>query len=122
VTNTITALPFTVKQGSFFGQLAIAPTSSPFPGDGTGVRMWISKAAGGDPLAGRCSKNMGREAGMWWDQTASLGYGCAIPNASTQLYLNIRACISASSDTTCRSSSAPGSPAPIYIKGISQVR
>lgn len=122
VTNTITAFPFTVKQGSFFGQVAIAPTSSPFPSDGTGVRMWISKSAGGDPLGGRCSKNLGREAGMWWDQTASLGYGCAIPNASTKLYLNLRACISASSDSTCRSSSAPGSAAPIYIKGISQAR
>lgn len=111
------AYPFTVKTGPFFGQVSIVPTSAKFPDDGTGVRLWLSKTAGGTPLAGGCARTAGSTGALWWDQTGTLGYGCSIPNTATTLYLNVRACISETSDTTCSSARGRGGYAPIYISG-----
>jgi hypothetical protein len=125
VTNDIIAYPFTVKQGAFYGSVSIVPTSRPFPADGTGVRLWWSKTAGGQPLAGAsCSANLGKEGTRYWDQSNTRGYGCTIDNVDSTLYLNLRACISASSDTTCGADDAKaGSAAPIYIQGsLSEVQ
>ena len=119
VTNDTIAYPFTIKQGAFYGRVSIAPTSRPFPADGTGVRLWWSKTAGGQPLAGAsCSANIGREGTRFWDQSKTKGYGCTIDNVDSTLYLNLRACISAKLDTTCGADDAKaGSSAPIYIQG-----
>ena len=123
VTNDIIAYPFTVIEGAYYGKVVIAPTSSPFPDDGTGVRMWWSETAGGPPLAGDqeifpCSANLGREWAMHWDQSGTRGYGCQIDNVDSTLHLNLRACISTPDDTTCGADGAEaGSPAPIYIQG-----
>ena len=125
VTNDTTAYPFTVKQGAFYGSVSIVPTSRGFPADGTGVRLWWSKTAGGEPLAGAsCSASLGREGTRFWDQSNTKGYGCTIDNVDSTLYLNLRACISARSDTTCGADDAEaGSVAPIYIKGsLSEVQ
>ena len=125
VTNDTTAYPFTVKQGAFYGSVSIVPTSRGFPADGTGVRLWWSKTAGGEPLAGAsCSASLGREGTRFWDQSKTKGYGCTIDNVDSTLYLNLRACISARSDTTCGADDAEaGSVAPIYIKGsLSEVQ
>jgi len=119
VTNDIIAHPFTVIEGAYYGKVMIAPTSSPFPDDGTGVRMWWSETAGGPPLAGAfCSARLGREGTMHWDQSGTRGYGCQIDNVASTLHLNLQACISAADDTTCGADGAEaGSPAPIYIQG-----
>ena len=119
VTNDIIAHPFTVIEGAYYGKVSIAPTSSPFPDDGTGVRVWWSETAGGQPLAGDfCSARLGREGTMFWDQSGTRGYGCEIDNTASTLHLNLQACISASDDTTCGAAGAEaGSPAPIYIQG-----
>ena len=129
VTNDIIAHPFTVIPGVFYGGISIVPTSSPFPDDGTGVRMWWSETAGGQPLAGDieitpCSANLGREGSRYWDQSGTIGYGCTIDNVATILYLNLQACISAIDDTTCGAADAlAGSAAPIYIQGqLSEVQ
>ena len=119
VTNDTIAYPFTVKQGAFYGRISIGPTSRPFPADGTGVRLWWSKTAGGQPLAGAsCSANVGREGTRDWDQSGTRRYGCTIDNVDSTLYLNLRACISVKTDTTCGADDASaGSDAPIYIQG-----
>ena len=119
VTNDTIAYPFTVKQGAFYGRISIGPTSRPFPADGTGVRLWWSKTAGGQPLAGAsCSAKIGREGTRYWDQSQTRGYGCTIDNVDSTLYLNLRACISVKTDTTCGADDASaGSAAPIYIQG-----
>jgi hypothetical protein len=119
VTNDITAYPFTVKQGAYYGGVTIVPTSTPFPDDGTGVRLWWSKTAGGQPLGGAsCSANLGKEGSRYWDQSKTKGYGCTIDNVTSNLYLNLRACDSAADDTTCGAADAKaGSAAPIYIQG-----
>ena len=119
VTNDTIAYPFTIKQGAFYGRVSIGPTSLPFPDDGTGVRLWWSKTAGGQPLAGAsCSAKIGREGTRYWDQSQTRGYGCTIDNVDSTLYLNLRACISVKTDTTCGADDASaGSDAPIYIQG-----
>ena len=119
VTNDTIAYPFTIKQGAFYGRISIGPTSFPFPADGTGVRLWWSKTAGGQPLAGAsCSAKVGREGTRYWDQSKTRGYGCTIDNVDSTLYLNLRACISVKTDTTCGADDAKaGSDAPIYIQG-----
>jgi len=119
VTNDITAYPFTVKQGAYYGGVTIVPTSTPFPDDGTGVRLWWSKTAGGQSLGGAsCSANLGREGSRYWDQSETKGYGCTIDNVTSNLYLNLQACISVADDTTCGAADAKaGSAAPIYIQG-----
>jgi hypothetical protein len=119
VTNDITAYPFTVKQGAYYGGVTIVPTSTPFPDDGTGVRLWWSKTAGGQPLGGAsCSANLGKEGSRYWDQSKTKGYGCTIDNVTSNLYLNLQACDSAADDTTCGAADAKaGSAAPIYIQG-----
>ena len=119
VTNDIIAHPFTVIEGAYYGSVVIVPTSSPFPADGTGVRMWWSETAGGPPLAGAsCSARLGREGAMHWDQSGTRGYGCQIDNVASTLHLNLQACISAVDDTTCGAVDAEaGSDAPIYIQG-----
>jgi len=122
-TSSITAYPFTVKPGRFFGAAAIVVTSTPFPSDGTGVRMWWSKTSGGSPISSGCAANMGRTATFYWDQTGTLGYGCSIPNEAATLYLNFRTCIAPQSDATCSSSDAKaGSPAPVYVSGLKGTR
>ena len=119
VTNDTIAYPFTIRQGAFYGRVSIGPTSRPFPSDGTRVRLWWSKTAGGQPLAGAsCAANVGREGTMYWDQSKTRGFGCAIDNVDATLYLNLRACISDKTDTTCGADDAEaGSDAPIYIQG-----
>jgi hypothetical protein len=119
VTNDIIAHPFTVIEGAYYGSVVIVPTSSPFPDDGTGVRMWWSETAGGPPLVGAsCSARLGREGTMHWDQSGTRGYGCQIDNVASTLHLNVQACISAADDTICGADGAEaGSPAPIYIQG-----
>ena len=123
VTNDIIAYPFTVIQGAYYGGVSIGPTSSPFPNDGTGIRMWWSETAGGQPLAGDqeifpCSANLEREGTRYWDQSGTKGYGCTIDNVASMLYLNFQACISTPDDTTCGAVDVQaGSAAPIYIKG-----
>ena len=120
VTNDTIAYPFTIKQGAFYGKVGIVPTaSSPFPDDGTQVRMWWSKTAGGYPLAGAsCEGVLGREGSAYWDQSGTLGFGCQIPNAAANLFLNFKACISSTVDARCTASDAKaGSPAPVYIYG-----
>ena len=84
----------------------------------------LSKTAGGAPLSSACAANLRREAAFWWDQSGDLGYGCLIPNTAASLFLNVRAsALAVASDKTCGSSGAgPGSPAPIYISGISQIK
>ena len=80
--------------------------------------MWWSNTAGGAPISGACAGNLRREAKLWWDQTGTLGYGCVVPNQSTKIFLNFRACISAPTDNTCSASGAKaGSGAPVYISG-----
>lgn len=119
VTNDIIAYPFTTIQGAYYGTVVIVPTSKPFPDDGTEVRMWWSKTAGGQPLAGAaCSGNLGREGSRYWDQSGTRGYGCTIDNTAATLFLNLQACISTANDTTCSAAgAAAGSPAPIYLQG-----
>ena len=119
VTNDTIAYPFTIKQGAFYGRVSIGPTSFPFPADGTGVRLWWSKTAGGQPLAGAsCSANVGREGTRYWDQSGTRRYGCTIDNVDSTLYLNLRACISVKTDTTCGADDAKaGSAATVYIQG-----
>ena len=119
VTNDTIAYPFTIKQGGFYGRVSIGPTSLPFPDDGTGVRLWWSKTAGGQPLAGAsCSANVGREGTRYWDQSGTRRYGCTIDNVDSTLYLNLRACISVKTDVTCGADDAKaGSAATIYIQG-----
>ena len=119
VTNDTIAYPFTIKQGAFYGRVSIGPTSLPFPADGTGVRLWWSKTAGGQPLAGAsCSANVGREGTRYWDQSGTRRYGCTIDNVESTLYLNLRACISVKTDVTCGADDAKaGSAATIYIQG-----
>ena len=119
VTNDIIAYPFTIIQGAYYGTVVIVPTSKPFPDDGTEVRMWWSKTAGGQPLAGAaCSGNLGREGSRYWDQSGTRGYGCTIDNTAATLFLNLQACISTANDTTCSAAgAAAGSPAPIYLQG-----
>ena len=119
MTNDIIAHPFTVNEGAYYGSVGIYPTSTPYPTDGTEVRMWWSETAGGPPLAGvDCSPRIGREAKTTWDQSKTVGYGCQIDNADSTLFLNLRACISTPDDTTCTAAEAEaGSPVPIYIGG-----
>ena len=119
VTNDTVAHPFTVIEGAYYGSVGIYPTSTPYPTDGTEVRMWWSETAGGPPLAGAdCSPRIGREANNTWDQSETVGYGCQIDNVDSTLFLNVRACISTPDDTTCTAVDAEaGSPVPIYIGG-----
>ena len=118
VSNDTTAFPFSVAPGNFAGTVSVITSSTPFPTDGTGVRVWWSKTAGGSPLSASCAANIGRTGQLYWDQTGRLGYGCAIPNTTTTLYLNLQSCISAQADVTCSASNAsPGSPASLYISG-----
>jgi hypothetical protein len=47
-----------------------------------------------------------------------LGFGCQIPNAAANLFLNFKACISGKSDSRCTASGAKaGSAASVYIYG-----
>ncbi len=119
VTNDIIAYPFTVKQGAYYGVVAIVPTTAPFPNDGTQVRLWWSRTAGGQPLPGAaCSGNLGREGSRYWDQSGTRGYGCQIDNTVATLYLNLQACSSTIDDATCSAAGATsGSDAPIYLYG-----
>ena len=119
VTNDIIANPFTVIEGAYYGSVGIYPSSTPYPTDGTEIRMWWSKTAGGPPLEGAsCSPRIGRESNNTWDQSGEIGYGCLIDNVDSTLFLNLRACISTSDDTTCTAADAEaGSPVPTYIGG-----
>ena len=119
VTNDTIAYPFTVKQGAFYGSVGIYPSSKPYPTDGSEIRLWWSKAKGGEPLAGAaCHPRIGRESKNSWDQSGKRGYGCPIENIDSTIYLNLRACISASDDTTCTAPDAKaGSAVPTYIGG-----
>jgi hypothetical protein len=119
VTNDIIAHPFTVIEGAYYGSVGIYPTSTPYPTDGTEVRMWWSETAGGPPLAGvDCAPSIGREANNTWDQSETRGYGCQIDNVDSTLFLNMRACVSTFDDTTCTAVDAEaGSPVHIYVGG-----
>lgn len=119
VTNDTIAYPFTVKQGAFYGSVGIYPSSKPYPTDGTEVRLWWSKVKGGEPLAGAaCHPRIGRESKNSWDQSGQRGYGCLIENVDSTIYLNLRACISTSDDTTCAAPGAKaGSAVPTYVGG-----
>ena len=119
VTNDTIAYPFTVKQGAFYGSVGIYPSSKPYPTDGSEIRLWWSKEKGGEPLAGSaCHPRIGRESKNSWDQSGKRGYGCPIENVDSTIYLNLRACISASDDTTCTAPDAKaGSAVPTYIGG-----
>ena len=119
VTNDTIAYPFTVKQGAFYGSVGIYPSSKPYPTDGSEIRLWWSKSKGGEPLAGAaCHPRIGRESKNSWDQSGKRGYGCPIENIDSTIYLNLRACISASDDTTCTAPDAKaGSAVPTYIGG-----
>ncbi|MDG2443708.1 MAG: hypothetical protein P8M13_10705 [Luminiphilus sp.] len=119
VTNDTIAYPFTVKQGAFYGSVGIYPSSKPYPTDGSEIRLWWSKAKGGEPLAGAaCHPRIGRESKNSWDQSGKRGYGCPIENIDSTIYLNLRACISASDDTTSTAPDAKvGSAVPTYIGG-----
>lgn len=119
VTGGVTSLPFTTVPGRTYGRVSIVPTSTPLPTDGTGIRMWWSSAKGGTPLSADCAKNVKFEGGSYWYQDNGLSYGCEIPNGSATLYLNLRACISARTDTSCSASDAkPGGNSVVYIRGI----
>lgn len=121
VTGGVTALPFTVVPGKYSGRVGITPTSSGFPYDGTGVRMWWSRSKGGSPLASNCAANLKSEGFMYWEQSGAAGYGCDIPNENTTLYLNVQGCISARTDSWCSASDAkPGTTATVYIQGTKQ--
>jgi hypothetical protein len=119
VTNDTIAYPFTVKQGAFAGSVGIYPSSKPYPTDGSEIRLWWSKEKGGEPLGGAaCSPRIGRESKNSWDQSGKRGYGCLIDNVDATLYLNLRACISTSADTTCTAPDAKtGSAVPTYVGG-----
>jgi hypothetical protein len=118
VSNDTTAFPFSVAPGNYAGAVDVITSSTPFPTDGTAVRVWWSKTAGGSPLSVSCAANIGRTGKLYWDQTGTLGYGCAIPNTRTTLYLNLKSCISPSTDVTCSDSKAsPGSSSSLYISG-----
>ena len=119
VTNDTIAYPFTVKQGAFYGSVGIYPSSQPYPTDKSEIRLWWSKSKGGEPLAGAaCHPRIGRESKNSWDQSGKRGYGCPIENIDSTIYLNLRACISASDDTTCTAPDAKaGSAVPTYIGG-----
>jgi len=118
VSNDTTAFPFSVAAGNHLGSVSVITTSTPFPTDGTGVRVWWSTTAGGTPLSSSCAANIGRTGKLYWDQTGKLGYGCAIPNTKATLYLNLKSCKSSTADVTCSDKSAsPGSPASLYIAG-----
>lgn len=122
VSGNVTTLPFTVVAGKYSGQVGITPTSSGFPYDGTGVRMWWSRAKGGAPLnASSCAGNLKSEGFLYWQQGGALSYGCAIPNENTTLYLNLQACISSRTDGTCSASGArAGSAATVYLFAVKQ--
>jgi len=123
VSNDTTAFPFSVAAGNHLGSVSVITTSTPFPTDGTGVRMWWSTTAGGTPLSSSCAANIGRTGKLYWDQTGKLGYGCAIPNTKATLYLNLKSCKSSTADVTCSDKSAsPGSPASLYIAGSKSSR
>jgi len=124
VGNTVTSYPFSVVQGRWAGTVGIVPTSSPFPEDGSEVRMWWSRNTGGPSLGAGCSGNLGAEGFLYWDQTGELGYGCLIPNEATTLYLNVRLCRSGRTDTTCSSGSAEytGAEASVFIRGTKDQR
>ena len=114
------ALPFTVAAGPYYGKVGIVPTSSPFPTDGSQVRMWWSAEAGGKPLAdSQCYKNLGAEGAMYWDQAKQLGFGCPIANQQATLFVNLRLCISERTDGSCSSAGATDGTqsAAIYISG-----
>ena len=116
----ITAFPFSVVPGDYYGQVGIVPTSSPFPDDGSEVRMWWSTEAGGKPISDPlCQQNLGREGTIWWRQTKVISFGCSIPNQKATLFLNLKLCISDRLDTSC---SGPGArdgseTADVYISG-----
>jgi hypothetical protein len=117
------ALNFTTQAGKYFGGVTIVPTSGFSVNDGSSVRMWLSTSAGGAPLAGRaCSKNVGVEGGVSWDQTGTRSYACQVP-APANLFLNLALCISDAGDTTCTAAGARyGSQTqPAYIRGSSSL-
>ena len=117
------ALSFTTQAGKYFGGVTIIPTSGFSVNDGSSVRMWLSTTAGGAPLAGRaCSKNVGVEGGVSWDQTGTRSYACQVP-APANLFLNLALCISDAGDTTCTAAGARyGSQTqPAYIRGSSSL-
>jgi len=123
VTNNTTAYPFTLTSDSYAGQVFIAPRSSGFPKDGSGIRLWLSKTKGGTPLSSKCAVTAGSEGGLTWDTDVNPRRGCSVANLSGKVYLNLRSCISTRSDATCTSDSAkPGSSAPIYIVGSKKRR
>jgi hypothetical protein len=121
VTNKTTAYPFTVRQGSYTGNISYLPYGG-FPVDGTSIRAWWSETAGGSPLPGnRCSAT-GARGSMSWSQSGGVGV-CSIPNQTATLYLNFKACVSGKSDRTCTAAGATaGSPARISLSASVQQR
>jgi hypothetical protein len=125
VPNEIIAYPFTVKQGNYHGRVGIYPTSSPYPTDGSGIRLWWSRTPGGEQLPGTdCNPDVGKLSSHNWTQVISeRSYGCQIPNEDATLYLNVQACISTYDDLNCTADGAkPGSVVPTYIAGRVFVR
>ena len=96
------ALPFSVVPGSWYGNVGIVPTSTPFPEDGSQTRMWLSVSADGPAFQQtQCSRNVGQEGGLNWEQTGDTAWKCQIPNEKAQLFLNLKLCISDRLDRSC---------------------
>ena len=96
------ALPFSVVPGNYYGNVGIVPHPTPFPEDGSQVRIWLSATADGPALSQRqCSKNVGQEGALNWDQTGKTDWKCQIPNEKAQLFLNLKLCISDRLDRSC---------------------
>lgn len=95
------ALPFSVVPGSYSGTIGIVPTSLGFPTDGSQIRMWFSRTAGGAALADRwCSNNLGSEGAVKWSQKGEQAK-CPIPNEKADMFVNVRLCISDRKDRSC---------------------
>ena len=120
--GTTVALPFTNKAGSYYGAVNVVPTSSPFPNDGSGLRMWWSKEAGGPPVSSNCEANIGREGTLWWDQGSSLSSACKLGSSQSSYFLNVALCISSYNDSSCSDPSVKygNESASVYISGALQ--
>ncbi|MDG2443427.1 MAG: hypothetical protein P8M13_09280, partial [Luminiphilus sp.] len=80
VTNDIIAYPFSIREGSYSGSVAVTPQIGGFPDDSTQIRLWWSSTRGGEPLGLWCSQNVGREGAMYFDQTGMKDGFCQVGN------------------------------------------
>ena len=107
----VLAIPFTIgrsdasrQQYGYVGHVAKTGASM----DGLPLKIWYSKAPGGDPLSSQyCYYDNGPfDAVFRWNQNKSVRGYCRLPDSAGTIYVNYAICKSSSSDPTCRSSDA----------------